>query len=62
MENLWHLTKISHSRRIFGKSNELLKKITIQDLENALKLYSENDEVKQRTNTINEYIINTMYC
>jgi SpoVK/Ycf46/Vps4 family AAA+-type ATPase len=39
MENLWHLTKIVHSRRIFGKDHSLMKNITLEDLENALKLY-----------------------
>ena len=43
MENLWHLTKICHSRRIFGKPVELLKKINSEDLESALKLYCDND-------------------
>jgi hypothetical protein len=32
MENLWHLTKIVHSRRIFGKVNDIVKKITYEDL------------------------------
>lgn len=63
MENLWHLTKIVHARRIFGKSNDLLKKITNEDLQNAFKLYCENDEVKTReTEDINKYLQNTMYC
>lgn len=63
MENLWHLTKIVHSRRIFGKEQTLMKKITIEDLENGLKLYSENDEVKNRgTEIMDKYLLNTMYC
>ena len=62
MENLWHLTKISHSRRIFGKSNELIKKITYDDLKNGFKLYSDNDEFKNRNdNSINKYILDSMY-
>lgn len=61
MENLWHLTKIVHSRRIFGKSIEFIKKITFEDLENAMKLYSENDEVKNRNDDLAKYITNTMY-
>jgi len=60
MENLWHFTKIVHSRRIFGKSHDLMKKITYIDIENAYKLYSENDEVKNRNDNISIY--NTMYC
>ena len=63
MENLWHLTKIVHSRRIFGKSHDLLKKVVKEDLENALKLYRENDEVKSRTDdNFAKYLQNTMYC
>jgi len=62
MENLWHFTKIVHSRRIFGKSHDLMKKITHMDIENAYKLYSENDEVKSRNENIAKYIYETMYC
>ena len=62
MENLWHLTKIVHSRRIFGKDHSLMKNITIEDLENALKLYCENDEVKNRDKDMEKYLLNTMYC
>jgi hypothetical protein len=62
MENLWHLTKIVHARRIFGKSYDIAKKITCKDLENALKLYSENDEVKNRNESISKYVMDTMYC
>jgi len=64
MENLWHLTKIIHARRVFGKSNDLVKRISLKDLENAFKSYSENDEFKKRTEDIElqKYIQNTMYC
>ena len=62
MENLWSLTKIVHARRVFGKSNDIVKKISKKDLENALELYKENDEVSARDNDLKKYIINTMYC
>ena len=64
MENLWSLTKIVHARRIFCKSNDLKKKINKQDLENALKLYLENDEVKSRDKNqdLQKYLQNTLYC
>lgn len=62
MENLWHLAKICHSRRIFGKPVELLKKINSEDLESALKLYCDNDEVKGRNESMSEYLANSMYC
>ena len=64
MENLWHLTKIVHARRVFGKSNDLVKKISLEDLENAFKSYSDNDEFKKRTESeeLDKYIHNSMYC
>jgi hypothetical protein len=62
MENLWHLTKIVHARRIFGKSYDIAKKITSKDLENALKIYCENDEVKNRNESISKYMMDSMYC
>ena len=63
MENLWHLTKIVHSRRIFGKEVIFMKKITKDDIENAFKLYCENDEVKNRSDdSFSKYLQNTMYC
>ena len=61
MENLWHFCKIVHARRIFGKSNDIVKKITKEDLENAFKFYSENEEFKSRDNSIGQYLFNTMY-
>ena len=61
MENLWHLTKIVHARRIFGKSYDILKKVIFEDIENALKLYAENDEVKKRSEDIPKYMYDTMY-
>ena len=40
-----------------------MKNITIEDLENALKLYCENDEVKNRdSKDMEKYLLNTMYC
>ena len=62
MENLWHFTKIVHARRIFGQSNDIVKKITYKDLENSLKMYNDNDEFKSRSDTISKYILDTMYC
>ena len=64
MENLWSITKMVHCRRIFGKDNSLTKKITKEDLHNALEKYKENEEVKNRTDDkhIKQYIQDTMYC
>jgi hypothetical protein len=63
IENLWHMTKIVHARRVFGKSYDLVKKITFTDLENALKMYSDNDEFKKRGDDLEfqKYLQNTMY-
>lgn len=52
MENLWHLTRISHAKRIFGKSHNLIKQITQNDLNDALNEYLKNDEVKTRQKNI----------
>ena len=64
MENLWSLTKIVHCRRIFGKDNNIVKKITKEDIINALEKYKENEEVNNRDNDsdLQKYIQNTMYC
>ena len=61
MENLWHLTKIYHSRRIFGKSNEYVKRITFEDIENGYKAYCENND-EMDIDIIPQYLIDTMYC
>ncbi len=62
MENLWHLTKIAHARRIFGKSNDLKKKITKEDVFKAFDIYLNNDEVKNRKDDLKKYIRDTLYC
>ncbi len=62
MENLWHLTKIAHARRIFGKSNTLKKKITKEDITKAFDIYLNNDEVKSRKDDMKRYLMQTMYC
>jgi hypothetical protein len=61
MENLWHLTKIVHARRIFGKSRDLVKKINEEDVKKAITHYMENDEVKKRNDDIKKYIRDTIY-
>jgi SpoVK/Ycf46/Vps4 family AAA+-type ATPase len=61
MENLWHLTKISHARRIFGKEHFHMKKIVASDLEKAFNNYLNNDEFKNRKDDIKKYLQNTMY-
>jgi SpoVK/Ycf46/Vps4 family AAA+-type ATPase len=61
METLFYLTKISHSKNVFGKSIELRKKITLKDLEDAFELFLNNEEVKSRNNDVKKYIFNTMF-
>jgi len=61
MENLWHFTKIVHARRIFGKSNDIVKKVTKEDLDNAFKIYSLNDEFKNRNESLQKYIHDSIY-
>ena len=43
MELLFSYTKISHGRRIYGKDINLRKKITIDDLENGLKVFKKHN-------------------
>jgi hypothetical protein len=61
MENLWHQTQIVHSRRVFGKPRDLLRKINEDDVKNAIETYLENDEVKRRSDDIKKYIRETIY-
>jgi hypothetical protein len=61
MENLWHLTKISHARRIFGKEIIYMKKIIDKDLEKAFNNYLNNDEFKNRKDDVKKYLQNTLY-
>ena len=42
MEQLFTYTKISHSRRIYGKNKDEKKKISDSDIEKALKMFMDN--------------------
>ncbi len=61
MENLWHQTQIVHSRRVFGKSRDLMRKVNEEDVKNAIETYLENDEVKKRSDDVRKYIRDTIY-
>lgn len=62
IETLLAKTKIVHGRRVFCKSIEEKKKITMKDLEKGFELYLKNDEVKKRKeNESLRNIIKTMY-
>lgn len=62
MEVLFSKTKISHSRRVFCKSPEEKKVITIKDLENGFQMFMDNDEVKNRKESeTHKIMMNTLY-
>jgi len=62
MEVLFSKTKISHSRRVFCKSQEEKKIITIKDLEKGFEMFIDNDEVKKRKESdAHKIMINTLY-
>ena len=42
IEQILLMSKISHSSRIFGKSSDLKKIITLEDLSNGFELYKQN--------------------
>ena len=52
MEQLFTYTKICHSRRIYGKDISKRKKITMQDIENGYKMFSENRKKKDENKNI----------
>ena len=47
MEQLFTYTKISHSRRVYGKDKELRKKITMNDLEKGFDTFMSNRPKKE---------------
>lgn len=53
--------KIQHGIRVFCLPTDQKKKITLEDLENALKIYRVNKEIKGKNSEIKQYIQNTMY-
>ena len=61
IETLFYLTKIAHSKNVFGKSIKLRKKLTKDDVLDGFELFINNDEVKSRHNDIKKYIFNTMF-
>ena len=64
IETILSKTKISHSRRVFCKSNDEKKKITLNDLEKGLASFLKNDDIKSRKDTENlkKQIFTSMYC
>jgi len=64
IETILAKTKIAHSRRVFCKLENEKRKITLKDLENGLKIYLKNEDVKNRKNDIQfkRELYNTLYC
>jgi len=52
MELLFTYTKISHSKRIYGKSVELRKKITIEDLNTGYEMLMNNRKIEKVNNSL----------
>jgi len=63
IEALLSKIKIAHSRRVFCKKQEEKTKITFKDLEKGLKIYLNNEEVKNRKDIAyrKDYLQSTMY-
>jgi SpoVK/Ycf46/Vps4 family AAA+-type ATPase len=64
IETLLSKTKISHSRRVFCLPEDTKKKITKEDLENGLKMYLKNDDVKKRQDKerTKRELYSSIYC
>lgn len=64
MESLFSKVKIAHSKRVFCKPKEDKTKLIIEDLDNGLKMYLNNDEVKNRKDKkiFDKMIRDTLYC
>lgn len=58
MELLFFYSKIAHSKRIYGKQKECLRKITQEDLEKGFELFTNNTK---QENVIMRHILDTMY-
>lgn len=67
MEILSQMSKLAYSRRTFGKHQDPPKHLTLRDVEEGLKLFKMNDEVKNRPNDMDneayfdKYIRPSMY-
>lgn len=56
MEQLFLLTKIAHSKRIFGKEADLKRTLTLNDLDEGCKMYKENMKTKPNNMLFGLYI------
>ena len=60
IETFLSKTKIAHSRRIFGKTAENIKTLTLDDMNAGFKIYT-NNMLKDKDKEFNTYLINTIY-
>lgn len=56
MEALFTYTKIAHGRRIYGKSDDIRKKISIDDLEGGYEIFLKNKKIKRESFLHNMYV------
>ena len=62
METLFTKTKMTHSRRIFGKIDAEKKNMSMDDLDKGFELFIQNEEVKKRKECENmKKMISSMY-
>ena len=52
MDSLFTYTKISHGRRIYGKSPDIRKKISVDDLDKGYELFMKNKQIKEKENFV----------
>lgn len=64
METLLAKTKIAHSKRVFCKSDDEKKKLTLQDLERGLEIYLKNSDIKNKKDSeyFKKQLHNSIYC
>jgi SpoVK/Ycf46/Vps4 family AAA+-type ATPase len=53
---LFDFTKISHSRRVFGKKRNIKKKLNIQDIQSGLELLKKKNEIKKNEPPFGMYL------
>ena len=64
VETLLSRTKIAHGRRVFGRSLDEQKVITLADLDKGFERYLNSDELKKKKEEEerNQYLYSTLYC
>jgi len=63
IETILAKTKIAHSRRIFGKSENEKRKINLKDLDKGFEIYLKNNDAKNIKEKLemDKYLYNTLY-